>query len=137
MIATIDPASLKALRLDLGKSLSGFGVLLAKEAGKKKAYSKQYIARLERGQDAITPEIAAAFWRMAAAADGTDPDTATAQQYSVWAAYNLAGVFVGGAPVECARPGCKVRFVRLNPFQKYHSPHCRAQHVANQHAKKC
>ena len=125
--ATITPENLKSLRLELGKSLAAFGVILARSAGKKRPYTKQYIARLEKGQDAITPELAAAFWRLAAAADDTDPLTATAQKCTVYAAYNLEGVFIAGQPVECARPGCSVRFVRLNHFQKYHSPYCRRQ----------
>ncbi len=126
-VLPITSEMLKSLRLELRKSLSVFGVLLAKAAGRDNPYTKQYIARLENGQDAITPKIADAFWRMAAATDDTDPETATAQPCTVYASHNLEGVFIAGQAVECARPGCKVRFVKLNPFQKYHSPYCREQ----------
>jgi hypothetical protein len=97
-----------------------------------KGFTRQYVHRLETGQDVITPEIATAFWRIAAAHDSVDPSIATTHPAQVYALNPIDGALVAGAARDCARAGCSVRFVPTHPRQKYHSVWCREQHYKNE-----
>lgn len=67
----ITSTMLRELRLGLSESLAEFGLTLkrAMDPRAEKGFTRQYVSRLEHGQDAITAEIAAAFWNIAAAMD--------------------------------------------------------------------
>lgn len=124
--ARVFPENLTELRKALGLSYSGFGKLLweAHAGGRRKPYSKPYIIALENGSRVITPGIALAFLRLAAAQDEVDPLTLTATEQTVYAEHDIAGAVVLGEAKLCARPGCRVRFVGVRQ-QKYHSIACR------------
>jgi len=128
-VAPVMPSDLKELRLGLPASFRVFGLILKRAIDPKarQGFSKAYVIALEQGKREITPEIAQAFWRIAAAHDEVDPTTATARTVSVWAIHDIGGALITGKAVECARPGCPVRFVKTCPAQKYHSAHCREQ----------
>lgn len=125
----VTPENLRELRLSLAESFRVFGFTLknAIYPQSKRGFSKPYVIALEQGKRPITPEISTAFQRIAAAHDDVDPTTATAITATVYATENIGGALVTGCAVECARPGCKVRFVKTNPAQKYHSKWCRNQ----------
>jgi hypothetical protein len=126
VVTPVSPNDLKELRLGLNQSLGKFGRMLAVEVGRPDPYTRQYVSDLEQGRWRIPPLVAEAFWRIASAADGVDPDV-NAHPASVLARYEINGALVGGAAVGCARPGCKVRFVKTSNAQKYHSAWCRKQ----------
>jgi hypothetical protein len=123
---------LTELRTGLSESLGEFGLRLkrATDPRAKYGYSRQYVHRLEHGQDAITAEIAAAFWNIAAALDDVPAGTGGAVLVRVLAQPGqvVEGAFVprSARVVRCANPGCAVQFVRTHPRQKYHDPECRA-----------
>lgn len=136
-VAPVTAVDLKRLRLDLPASFRVFGLILRRaiEPRARRGFSKAYVIALEQGKREITPEIAAAFWRIAAAHDEVDPTTATARTVSVWAMHDIGGALIAGKAVKCFRPGCPVRFIKTSPAQKYHSPHCRVQHHKASHGQ--
>lgn len=137
---TMTGSDLRSVRQELSQSLAEFGRELAKAIhgprSPKGPYSRQYIARLERGQDPITPAIQRGLQRIMAAIDEADPDTTTAQAVTVYATQSIGGSLVTGKAQPCARPGCRVKFVPTHPRQKYHSAHCRLQAYKAGQAKK-
>src|SRR5512135_1087431 len=62
---------LRELREYMGLNLSQFGLALKRslESNAKKGYTRQYIDRLERGKDAITPRLAYAYYSISSALD--------------------------------------------------------------------
>jgi hypothetical protein len=126
-IAPPTSSDLNSLRQELSQPFSKFGLTLARAINRKatRGLSKSYVIKLCRGQRVITPAIARAFWRIVAAYDEIDPAIATLREVAVQAEYDIAGALVSGPAVPCARPGCRVRFVKTHPLQKYHSPYCR------------
>lgn len=127
--ATVSLDTLKALRLELGQSIRCFGLTLKRAVNPKaeNGYSHAYILALESGKRPLTPDLAKAYQRIMAAHDGADPDAAVSQPMTVYAANDIAGCVVTGSARQCARPGCRVRFVPHNPAQRYHSAWCRKQ----------
>lgn len=128
-IAPVTSSDLEKLRQELSQSFSVFGLTLKRAMVRqaKKGLSKPYVIDLCSGRRAITPEIARAFWRIAAAHDGVDPTTATAQAVTVYAVHDIRDALITGKAQKCARPGCPIRFVKTHPRQKYHSPFCGEQ----------
>lgn len=118
---------LKNLRTGLGESYSQFALTLKKaiEPNATRGFSKTYIIQLEQGKRDITPEIQKAYWLIASAHDGVDPLLANAQQVTVWSVNEIAGALVLAKAKECAKPGCKVRFVPTVPWQRFHAAGCR------------
>lgn len=125
-VAPVMASDLESLRLELSASFSRFGLVLMRALNPqaKRGFSKSYTIALCKGQRPITPDIAKAFWRIAAAHDDVDPTTTTAQAVTVYATESIAGALVTGKAQPCARPGCQVRFVRNAPNQLYHSRQC-------------
>lgn len=128
---SITPCMLTELRLGLCESMGEFGLRLkrAMEPGAKRGFSRQYVHRLETGRDAITAEIQAAFWNIAAALDDVPAGTGGAVLVKVLAQPGqvVEGAFVprSARVARCANPGCAVQFVRTHPRQRYHDPECR------------
>jgi hypothetical protein len=126
----INGASIRQLRLHLGESLSKFGLTLKRAIDPKatKGYSRQYISKLEQGNDpkfTITPEIESAFYVISQALDGVPAGTGGTITVQVHA---LPGQVQEGAYVKpslrtksCARPGCSVVFIGLGI---YHNTEC-------------
>jgi hypothetical protein len=118
------PAMLRALRLELGQSLAQFGLTLKRAIDPRSpyGYTRQYISRLEHGQDPITPELAAVLDEVPAALGGAVHSRILIQPGQI-----PAGAFLPltARAVQCARPGCRVLFIRTSPNQKYHHPACR------------
>lgn len=73
------------LRKSLNFSQAEFGLILKRAIDPKAArgYSRQYIDRLEKGKDVVTPKLEKAFWSIAAAADDADPAAAIAKNVEV------------------------------------------------------
>jgi hypothetical protein len=123
----------RALRYALGQSLTEFGWTLkrALEPHAKRPYTRQYISRLEHGQDRLTDEIIAAYQnilgqlkKQPAATAGTIP-----AQVMVMPGQIPEGVIPlllnTSQVVQCARPGCPVWFVKDHHWKKYHDKECR------------
>src|SRR5512139_261059 len=118
----VTPEMIRSLRLELGQSLSQFGVTLkrAVDPAAKHPYSRQYINRLETGQDRITPKLVAAFFEIAGVMDDVPPGVGGAVSVMVIA---QPGQVIEGALIKrtmqtksCARPGCKVPFIGLGKY---------------------
>lgn len=126
----VTPEMLVSLRQELGMSLAEFGVTLrrAMDPGVEGGYSRQYVSRLEHGKDVITPELAAAFYNIAAVLDEVPAGLGGAVHVRILAQPGqlVDGAFVprSARAVRCVRPGCNVLFVRVHPRQKYHDPEC-------------
>lgn len=129
-IGSITPIELKSLRLELAMSLSEFGLTLRRaiDPRAKKGYTRQYISRLEHGQDVITPEIRSAFYSMVAVLDDVPAAVGGAVTVSVLAQPGQVqdGSLIKRSPAmrskNCARPGCAVVFIGPG---KYHDSDCR------------
>jgi transcriptional regulator with XRE-family HTH domain len=127
----VTPADLQRLRKELGQSLAEFGLTLRRaiDPRAERGYTRQYISRLEHGQDVITPEIVGAFFQIAGVLDDVPAGVGGAVTVRVLAAPGQVpeGALIprGAKVVRCARPGCNVLFVRINPLQRYHDPDCR------------
>jgi transcriptional regulator with XRE-family HTH domain len=122
-------ALLADLRAERGESLSEFGRLLARVINPDaRPFSRSYISKLEHGAAPITPEIAAAIGILGAMMDGQSEVQARARRVSVLAVHDLSeNVIVMGRERGCALPGCRVRFVRASPAQRYCSQECRSE----------
>lgn len=127
-----DPANLKSIREATEQSLRIFGQTLKKalDPTATDGFSKSYILQLEDGRRPCTPALEQAYRRIAAALDDSDPALATARETMVYATNDISGALITGKAIQCARPGCKVRFVPNNPLQKYHSPDCQREYAA-------
>jgi hypothetical protein len=126
----ITPESIRNLRNTIDETLEEFGVRLAHGISPHhRPFTKQYIHRLEKGQDRITPEIEAAYWNIATALDDVPAGTGGAVSVNVRAQPNqiIDGAFIprSALVLKCANPRCAVQFIRTSPRQKYHDPDCR------------
>jgi hypothetical protein len=132
----INGKQLQELREFFGESLSEFGWRLARavDPNAKRGYSRQYISGMEHDKPEyrITPEIESAFWSLAQAADDVPAGIGGAVNVSILAAPGQvpAGTYLPptAQAVKCARPACRVVFVKDHPFRKYHHPDCRELH---------
>ncbi len=124
------------LREHFHESLAQFGERLGRAVdptGKTK-YSRQYISAIEHDKPGfrITKEIEGAIWSMAAVLDDVPAGVGGAVSASVLAAPGQVpdGTYIPptAQAVRCARPGCRVMFLKVNHFQKYHHPDCRKAH---------
>jgi hypothetical protein len=129
-VSKITGAQLRELRTTLGESLAVFGLTLKRAIDPKaeRGYTRQYISRLENGQDVITREIEGAFWLIATTFDEVPTGVGSAVYVRVLA---QPGQIPDGALIprgtkteRCARPGCGVIFIKTNGRQKYHDPDC-------------
>jgi len=129
-IGSTSPNMLKQLRQGLNLSLSDFGVILRRAIDPRatKGFTRQYVSRLEHGQDAITPEIESAFWNIAAVMDDVPAAVGGAVTVSVLVQPGQIenGSLIKRSPAmrskHCARPGCAVVFIGPG---KYHDDDCR------------
>ena len=132
-IGSTSPNMLKQLRQGLNLSLSDFGVILRRAIDPRatKGFTRQYISRLEHGQDAITPEIESAFWNIAAVMDDVPAAVGGAVTVSVLVQPGQIenGSLIKRSPAmrskHCARPGCAVVFIGPG---KYHDDDCRREY---------
>ncbi len=137
----VDPMMLKSLRQELSESLTEFGLTLKRaiDPHAKRGFTRQYISRLEHGQDVITPEIEAAFYSIAGVLDDVPAGIGGAAHIRLLAAPGQIpeGAFIprGAKAVRCARPGCSVVFVKTHPAQRYHDPECQAAHAKESRRK--
>jgi transcriptional regulator with XRE-family HTH domain len=130
----LTPLMLKTLRQALSMSLSEFGLTLRRsiDPHATTGYTRQYISRLEHGQDTITPELAAAYWDIAGVLDDMPAGAggAVIVQFMAQPGQVPDGVVPmltrGVKIVRCARPGCPVWFPK-HGSQKYHDIECREQ----------
>ena len=122
-------AMLADLILQRGESLSEFGVVLAKTIDEKRAaFSRQYIYRLKKGQDAITEDIATALLILGAMIDGVSELQARVHEVRVLAVHDLPeDVVVMGKHRGCALTGCRLQFVPASPAQRFCSRECRVE----------
>lgn len=124
------PEMVRSVRQELGQSLTEFGLTLkrALDPRAKLGFTRQYISRLEHGQDAISLELAGAIWDIAARLDQVPAGTGGAVVARVMAQPGQIpdDTFVprGAKVIQCARPGCRIRFVKTHPRQKYHDREC-------------
>lgn len=124
------PEMVRSVRFELGQSLSEFGLTLkrALDPRAKSGFTRQYISRLEHGQDAINAELAGAIWDIAARLDQVPAGTGGAVVARVMAQPGQIpeDSFIprGAKVVQCARPGCRIRFLKTHPRQKYHDKEC-------------
>ncbi len=123
----VTPQMIYSLRSELGQSQSEFGWTLKRAINPmaERPYSRQYIDRLEKGKDRITPKLVAAFFEIASVMDEVPPGVGGAVSVRVLA---QPGQVLDGALIKrtmqtkaCARPGCKVVFIGPG---KYHDPEC-------------
>lgn len=125
------PVMMRAIRISLNESLSEFGWTLKRAVSPKAnyPYSKTYIKLLEMGAKPITPIIDAGLMNIAGALDDMPASLAGAVKIEIYARPGQvrAGAFLpmAGQVAKCARPGCPVWFIKINPAQKYHDPTCR------------
>lgn len=127
---------LRELRQYYGESLSQFGLRLARAVNPtaQRGYSRQYISGLEHNKPGyrMTPEIEAAFWSLAQALDDVPAGIGGAVHVSILAAPGQVpdGAYLppSAQAVKCARPACRVVFVKDHPRRKYHHPDCQALH---------
>ena len=130
-LVNIKPGMLNFLRIEVfNESLEKFGARLAKAISPNhKPYTRQYVHRLENGQDRITPKIEAAYWNIATAIDDVPAGIGGAVSVGLLAQPNqiVEGAFIPrtARTMKCANPRCKVIFVRTHPRQRYHDPNCR------------
>ena len=117
---------LKNLRLELAQSLSEFGLTLKRaiDPRAERGYTRQYISRLEHGQDVITAEIAGAFWGLAGQLDDVPAGIGGAVSVSVLAQPGqiVDGAFIKRSLMSRRCQGCNVMFVGPG---KFHDPDCR------------
>jgi len=129
--AQVTPQMFREIRKELGQSMADFGWTLKRAINPraKHPYSRQYIDRLEKGKDVITPALIAAFYNIASKMDEVPAGTGGAVAVSVIAQPGqvVDGAFIprSAKVVRCARPGCAVPFVKTHPNQKYHDPECK------------
>lgn len=119
------------LRSYLRQSLSVFGWTLKRAVDPRAEYpyTRQYISRLEKNKDSITPEIQAAYWsieqtrRQVPAGYGSAVDLHIIGQPG----HGLEGAYLprGAQTKLCKRPGCSIEFIKLHPSQEYHDVDCR------------
>ena len=119
------------LRKELKQSMSEFGRTLKRAVNPraKRPYSRQYVDRLEKGKDVITPKLVAAFYNIATKLDEVPAGTGGAVAVNVIAQPGqvVEGAFIprSAKTMRCARPGCAVQFIKTHPSQKYHDPECK------------
>lgn len=120
---------------DLKQSQAEFGKTLKRAIDPRAEYpyTRQYIFRLEKGLNAVTDEIAGAFWAIAGAYDDQPAGVSGTEAVTVYALPGQIpeGVYIplGAKVVRCKRPGCPVVFLRTNNFQEYHHNDCREAHA--------
>ena len=130
---SVDPIMLKTLRTSLSESLTVFGFTLRRaiDPYAKDGYSRQYISRLEHGRDAITTEIAAAYWNIVAIQDDVPAAVGGAVTVQILAQPGqlTPGTLIKRSPTmhskHCHRPGCPVIFAGPG---LYHDPDCQKAH---------
>lgn len=133
---TITGAQVKELREMLKQSLAEFGKTLKHAIDPRSkdsdAFTRQYISRIEHGQQAITQEIETAYWRMVGVIDDVPVGVNATVKVTVYAAPGQIpeNTYIPRTAkvVKCARPGCPVAFIKTNPFQRYHDPDCQQAH---------
>lgn len=117
---------LKSLRLELSQSLSEFGLTLKREIEPRaeRGFSRQYISRLEHGQDMVTPEIAGAFWSLAGMLDDVPAGIGGAVSVTVLAQPGqiVEGAFLKRSLSSRRCQGCNVVFIGPG---KFHDAECR------------
>jgi len=123
----VTPEMIFSLRTELGQSQAEFGWTLKRAIDPRatRPYSRQYIDRLEKGKDRMTPKLVAAFFEIAGVMDETPAGVNGAVSVRVLA---QPGQVPEGALIKrtmtakrCARPGCNILFVGNG---KYHDPDC-------------
>ena len=127
----VTPQMLLELREVLNESLTQFGIRLARAIDpKSEPFNRQYISALEHGKKnfRVTPQIAAAFWNIAAGLDDMPAGVGGAVLVKVLV---QPGQVPEGAmiprtakAVKCWNPACAVVFVKTHPNQRYHDPEC-------------
>jgi transcriptional regulator with XRE-family HTH domain len=131
----LTPFMLKSLRQVLSESLAEFGLTLRRaiDPHATTGFTRQYISRLEHGQDAITPELAAAYWNIAGVLDDMPAGAGGAVIFQFMAQPGQVpdGVVPmlsrGAKVIRCGRPGCPIWFVKTHLRQIYHDPECRTK----------
>lgn len=130
--SSITGEMLRSLRQELGQSLSEFGLTLKRAADPRaeRGYTRQYISRLEHNQDQITPELAGAFWNLAAQLDEVPFGLGGAVSVQVLA---QPGQIPNGAYLKRSLhaqrcKGCNVLFIGPG---KFHDPDCRKSYWSN------
>lgn len=132
-VPVVSADNLRELRAELGQSMSEFGRTLRRAldpSPRAIPFTRQYIDRLEKGKDRITPEIQAAFFAIAGVMDsvpsgvgGTIPTTVMALPGQITPGAYLPPEYV---TVRCALPGCPVQFVKPRWSNRaYHHPDCK------------
>lgn len=138
----LTPEDFESLRKSLGFSMREMAEALSRSIDPKAKviWSKQYYSGLIHGRFAITREMQAAFYNIAAVLDDVPSAIGGAVTVKVLAQPGqiVEGSLIprGAISVRCARPGCSVMFVKTNPRQKYHDVECQRLHARDVRAEK-
>ena len=125
----ITPQILIDLRREFGQSLTEFGLTLKRQIDPraKRGYTRQYISRLEHGQDPITPELAAAIYNLAARLDDVPAGIGGAVSTTILCQPGQVtpGAFLKRTLTSKRCAGCNVIFIGPG---KFHDAECRREY---------
>jgi hypothetical protein len=136
--------TLKEIMAEMGlnPTMAGFEILardLSTIANRQPAWTKKYIHSVYHDNYKPSEELTRAIVALAQTIDGEPVGVAGAVWLRVLAQPGIQeGVLIprGAVVVKCANPGCKVKFIKTNPLQRYHDPECREQATAAKKAYK-
>ena len=118
--------------LGLPVTMKSFDVIardLSRLVAKSPSWTKKYVHSVYKGHITPSPEFSRAIEKLAQIVDGTPEGVAGSAFVRVLADPQKIpdGVLVpaNAVVVKCARPGCPVWFIRVNPRQIFHDPECR------------